>query len=410
MPNQTPAGSSKHPITLNLPTDPITWQRFAVEYEYPVFFTEDIFSPSNPIFKDNVCQLEPEKRHRLIFFIDDGVLTTSPNLGIAIRKYADVHVTQIDLVCDPITMPGGEAIKSNFQYIKKMQELVADHRMDRHSFIVGIGGGALLDAVGFVAATAHRGIRHIRVPTTVLAQNDSGVGVKNSVNSFGQKNYIGTFSPPFSVVNDYAFIRALNARDKKAGMAEAVKVALIRDFEFYNWLEQNANYLTAFNDEIMKVMIRRCAELHLQQIANGGDPFEFGSARPLDYGHWAAHKLEGLTQYKLRHGEAVAIGLALDTHYSAAIGLLPMDSAEKVCSLLERLGFRLWHSALDLRSADSKLEIINGLNDFREHLGGRLTVTLLSEIGVGIEVYEMDHLLVEKSVQWLKKRDSVNSN
>ena len=127
-----------------------------------------------------------------------------------------------------------------------MQRMLFEHRIDRHSYVIAIGGGAVLDAVGLVAATAHRGIRHIRVPTTVLSQNDSGVGVKNGVNLYEQKNFVGTFAPPFAVLNDLDFIDALPPRDKIAGMAEAVKVALIRDAEFFRWLEQNADDLVTF--------------------------------------------------------------------------------------------------------------------------------------------------------------------
>ena len=188
--------------------------------------------------------------------------------------------------------------------------------------MIAVGGGAVLDAVGLVAATTHRGVRLIRVPTTVLAQDDSGVGVKNGVNLYGVKNFCGTFAPPFAVLNDLDLLTPLAERDKIAGMAEAVKVALIRDGDFFAWLERHADDLITFQRPALAAMIRRCAELHMRQIAHGGDPFETGSARPLDYGHWSAHKLESLTKHHLRHGEAVAIGIALDARYSVLAGLL----------------------------------------------------------------------------------------
>ena len=106
-------------------------------------------------------------------------------------------------------------------------------------------------------------------------------------------------------------------------MAEAVKVALIRDGAFFEWLEEKAEALALFTSEPLDRLIRHCAVLHMRQIAHGGDPFERGSVRPLDFGHWAAHKLEALSHYELRHGEAVAIGIALDTRYSVLAGLLP---------------------------------------------------------------------------------------
>jgi len=237
------------------------------------------------------------------------------------------------MVTNPIPMPAGERIKSDSSFIEQMQSIICEHHIDRHSFVLGIGGGALLDAVGLVAATAHRGIRHIRIPTTVLAQNDSGVGVKNGVNLFGQKNYLGTFAPPFAVLNDYQFIETLPDRDKISGIAEAVKVALIRDTRFFEWLEANIGNLTKFNADAMRYMIQRCAQLHMHQIANGGDPFESGSVRPLDFGHWAAHRLETISNYQIRHGEAVAIGIAIDSRYSVLSGLLAKGLDDRIHSL-----------------------------------------------------------------------------
>ena len=187
-------------------------------------------------------------------------------------------------------------------------------------------------------------------------------------------------------------------------MAEAVKVALIRDPVFYSWLEENADRLTTFNADAMQYMIRRCAELHMAQIGQGGDPFETGSARPLDFGHWAAHRLETLTRYHLRHGEAVAIGIALDARYSVLSGLLPEGNEERICFLLEHVGFKLWHPALETINSAGKLDVIQGLTDFREHLGGELTITLLTALGTGIEVHKMDTELVADAIQWLKLR------
>lgn len=386
------------------PTTTMAWQKFSVPFEYPVYFTERIFDPQNTVLLETLTRLEPDKRHRIIVFVDNGLLEVRPQLPDEIRRYSQSHLQSIELVTAPVSMPAGETIKAELHFVEQMQKALADHHIDRHSYVIAIGGGALLDAVGLVAATSHRGIRHIRIPTTVLSQNDSGVGVKNSVNLFGQKNYIGTFAPPFAVLNDYDYIRTLSQRDKIAGMAEAVKVALIRDAGFYSWLEKNADALAVFQEGAMKYMIKRCAELHMHQIAAGGDPFETGSARPLDYGHWAAHKLETTTRYRLRHGEAVAIGLALDTRYSVLCGLLDQGDEDRVCFLLEHLGFKLWHSSLQSKSTNGKLEVLHGLTEFREHLGGTLTITLLEKLGQGVEVHEMDDALVEQSIEWLKAR------
>ncbi|MEE9334298.1 MAG: 3-dehydroquinate synthase [Granulosicoccaceae bacterium] len=385
-------------------TTSTTVQEFTIPYSYPVSFTYDLFNPSNPLLNDTLCLAGNNRRHRLLVFIDEGVVHGQADLLSRIDRYVEQYEQSMDLVTHAVAMPAGEQLKSELHFIEQMQKVICEQHIDRHSFVIGIGGGALLDAVGLVAATSHRGIRHIRIPTTVLAQNDSGVGVKNGVNLLGQKNYIGTFAPPFAVLNDYRFIETLPDRDKISGMAEAVKVALIRDAVFYKWIENNREKLTNFDPNAMRHMIKRCAELHMHQIANGGDPFETGSVRPLDFGHWAAHRLETITRYRLRHGEAVAIGIALDTHYSVLAGLLSAGADERVHSLLSTLGFTLWHAGLELKNSEQQFEILQGLRDFQEHLGGELTITLLRDVGVGKEVHEMDHALVLQAVQWLKQR------
>ncbi len=380
------------------------WQQFSVAFEYPVYFTEGMFRSDNTVLWQAMCRLEPTKQHRALFFVDDGLLVPRPNLLAEISAYADYNGERIKLVADPIVVPGGEQIKGGLGHVESMQQHLLKHHIDRHSYVVAVGGGAVLDAAGLVASTTHRGVRHIRVPTTVLSQNDSGIGVKNGVNLYGQKNFVGTFAPPFAVLNDIEFVEVLAIRDKIAGMAEAVKVALIRDRTFFDWIEDNADALAAFDRTALSYLIRRCAELHMHQIAHGGDPFESGSARPLDYGHWAAHKLEGLTDYDLRHGEAVAIGIALDTRYSVLLGLLSDGEDSRICHLLERIGFKLWHDHLDTRGVGGSYTILEGLRDFREHLGGELSITLLSEIGVGTEVHEMREGLVAEAIAWLRQR------
>lgn len=382
----------------------IHWQRFSVPYEFPVVFTEHVFDPENPALRDVICRLEPGKRHRVIVFVDDGLVASRPTLADAVEEYVRHHAEAIELVTAPVPVPGGEKIKSDLRFIQDIQERLFDHHMDRHSFVIAVGGGAVLDAVGFCAATAHRGLRHIRIPTTVLAQDDSGVGVKNGVNLHGVKNFMGTFAPPFAVLNDMTFAVSLSQRDKIAGMAEAVKVSLIRDREFFTWIERNSDRLVTFEHSTMAYMIRRCAELHMRQIGQGGDPFESGSARPLDYGHWSAHKLETLTMHQLRHGEAVAIGMALDARYSVLAGLLPAGCDDRICALLEYLGFDLWHPALSMTSAAGDLLILEGLREFREHLGGELTVTLLADLGVGVEVHQIDEALMLCALAWLRQR------
>jgi len=377
-------------------------QRFAVPFEYPVYFTRHVFDPGNAALVQALSRLEPHRRQRLVAFVDDGLARHRPGLAADIGAYAAVHGERLELLGAPHPVPGGEAAKNDPALVQALHRRLRELGVDRHAHVLAVGGGAMLDAVGYAAATAHRGVRLVRVPSTVLAQNDSGVGVKNGVNAFGVKNWVGTFAPPFAVLNDFELLASLEPRDRVAGMAEAVKVALIRDRAFFEWMEANARGLADFEAGAAEHLIRRCAELHLAHIGGGGDPFEAGSARPLDFGHWAAHKLEGLSGHALRHGEAVAIGMALDTRYSVQTGTLRAAELERICALLERLGFRLWHPAL----ARAGPALLAGLDEFREHLGGELTLTLLAGIGAGVEVHAVDRAQMAHAVDWLARRDA----
>ena len=381
----------------------IRQQCFSVEYRFPVTFCRGVFDTDSTVLIDIVRQFEPQRRHRMLVFVDGGVMSARPSLGDEIVAYAERYRASLELVTEPISIGGGEAVKRGLEAVIDMQKRMVEYHIDRHSYVVAIGGGALLDAVGLAAATAHRGIRHIRIPTTVLSQNDSGVGVKNGVNLFESKNFFGTFAPPFAVINDYDFIESLPSREKRSGIAEAVKVALIRDKAFFDWLEASAADLARFDADAMIYMIQRCAELHMHQIGKGGDPFERGTARPLDFGHWAAHRLELLTDFSLRHGEAVAVGIALDAEYSVLAGLLDANSNERIRTVLLDLGFSLWHPMLEAQSEGSSL-LMQGLRDFQEHLGGELTITLLDSLGVGVEVHEIDSALMLTAIEKLKAR------
>ncbi|MEE9382643.1 MAG: 3-dehydroquinate synthase [Nannocystaceae bacterium] len=369
---------------------------FTVDFRYPIVFTRSVFHPDNGTFADLLGGACGGAQRKMLVWIDDGVAGAWPDLRARVRAYLELRIAHIRLAQEPSVLPGGEPAKGDLSGLDPLYRQVLRAQLDRHDFIVCVGGGALLDATGYVAATAHRGIRHIRVPTTVLAQNDSGVGVKNGINAFGCKNFVGAFAPPFAVVNDADFLRTLGRRDQVAGFAEAVKVALIRDRTFFVWLEDNAVALAAFETEVVETAVRRCAELHVAHIVGGGDAFERGSARPLDFGHWAAHKLETMTDHALRHGEAVAIGIAIDTTYSVACGRLPAQEGLRVIRLLSALGLATGHAALGRRGADGQISLLRGLEEFRQHLGGQLSITLLDAIGEGVQATAIDEIVLSK--------------
>lgn len=362
-------------------------QEVVVRFRYPVRFTRGLLDPANPVLRDATG---PAGHARLLVVIDDGVVAARPAIADEVVGYCRAHADRLELVGRPIVVRGGEAIKNARGPVEQIRAAIDVHGIDRHAYVVVVGGGAVLDAVGYAAATAHRGVRLIRVPSTVLAQNDSAVGVKNGVNRFGKKNFVGTFAPPHAVLNDLDLLVLLSDRDWVAGISEAIKVALIKDEQFFCWIESNAAALRARSLEPMQWLVHRSAALHLEHIATSGDPFELGSARPLDFGHWAAHKLEHLTEHQLRHGEAVAIGLALDSTYAFLDGALPRAEWQRIIDLLEACGLPSWHPAIARRGQGRWPAVLDGLEEFRQHLGGELTVTLVDGIGRAFEVHEID--------------------
>ncbi len=381
-------------------------QTIAVPFDYPVYFTRDVFAAANRDLVEAVTRKEPRRRHRLFVVLDAGVVAAWPELAATITRYVETHGEVLVLAAEPVVVAGGEAAKNDPAALADLHTRMHGLGLDRQSVVLIVGGGAVLDMAGYAAATTHRGVRVVRIPTTVLAQTDSGVSVKNGVNAFGAKNFLGTFVPPFAVLNDRSFLTTLTARDTIAGMAEAVKVALVRDGDFFRWQEANVRHLAAADPAVVNELIAASARLHLDHIARSGDPFELGSARPLDFGHWAAHKLEMLTEHRLRHGEAVAIGMALDTCYAAAVGLVAAAARDRILALLDGLGLPTWDAALRLYGPDERPAVLDGLAEFREHLGGELTITLLADIGRGLEVHEMRDDVVLQAIDELARRDA----
>lgn len=379
-------------------------QKFSVDYVYQILFTKNIFSKENHTLL-NVLTNEGYTSRKVLFVIDKSVACNHPLIIQDITKYTDAFDT-LHLLHEPIVIDGGETVKNDLKYLELLLSFIDSAHLDRQSFLVAIGGGAVLDLAGFAASIGHRGIQHIRIPSTVLAQNDAGIGVKNGINFFNKKNFLGSFAPPQCVINDVALLKTLSDRDWRSGISEAVKVALIKNESFFEWIEDNVSDLNMRLDAPMEILIYKCAKLHADHISKQGDPFERSSKRPLDFGHWAAHKLEQLSSYNLRHGEAVAIGIALDSAYSYFSGYLNYESFDRIICLLLDLGFFLAHSLLMNQNRDGiNMELLSGLNEFKEHLGGDLQVPLLTSIGQQIDVGFIDQKLLDKAVMMIFQKN-----
>ncbi len=379
-------------------------QRFSVAFHYPVHFTRRCLAPENPCLARTLSRLDENRRHRIAAWVDAGVAAAHPSLLDDLANYAHSHDNVMELAGPPKVIPGGEAVKNGWDAVRNVMTTLGELHLDRQSVVLAIGGGSLLDMIGFAASIVHRGLRLVRMPTTTLAQNDAGIGVKNAMNAHGQKNFVGTFAPPFAVINDADFLPTLCQRDWIGGVAEAFKVAIIKDAAFFSQLCDDAAALAARDLPAMVRCVQRCAELHLEHICTSGDPFEFGSARPLDFGHWAGHRLELLSRYEIGHGQAAAVGIALDSVYAAAQGLLSDDELDAILTALETTGLPIYSDLLQQRTPAGELDILAGLEQFREHLGGRLTVTLPDGLGHRREVHQLDAAAIQAAIAVLKER------
>ena len=376
-------------------------QEFSVSFDYPVCFTRDVFESGNALLADVVDRRGEGRRHRAVVYLDQGVAESHPHLAGQVREYFHEHRDVLELACPPQVIVGGEAAKTSWKVVRDVLTTIGNLHLDRQSYVIVIGGGSVLDMVGFAASIVHRGLRLIRIPSTTLAQADAGIGVKNGMDEHGQKNFVGTFAPPFAVLNDFSLLATLSERDWLGGVAEAFKVALVKDAAFFDDLCDWAPILEKRGQEEMESVIRRCAILHLEHIRDNGDPFEFGSARPLDFGHWAGHRLEVMSNYQLGHGQGVSIGIALDSYYAMHLGLITRADCERICQGLVAAGLPIWSDLLTWRDGDGRLEVLEGLRQFREHLGGILNITLPSPIGEKVEIHDMDTAVIEEAIGFL---------
>jgi 3-dehydroquinate synthase len=358
-----------------------------VPARHRVTFTRDVFDPENPALAQALAGSA-----RCVAFVDDGVAEAHPQLAVALERWLSAR-PGMPALCAVERVPGGERAKAGMEVPDRVVRATVEHRIDRQSCVIAIGGGAVLDAVGFGAAIAHRGCRLVRLPTTVLSQDDAGMAVKNGINLGRRKNYVGTFAVPHAVICDESFLASTPDWSWTGGFSEAVKIALLRDPALLERIERDAAAIRARDMHAAMPVVVRSAELHWRHITLGGDPFETRSARPLDHGHWLAHRLEGLTDGELPHGQAVAVGIAVDTAYAANAGMLPRADADRVMTVLRALGLPTAHPLLAAPDA-----LLAGLEEFREHLGGGLTITLLRGIGDPVDVHEIDHGLLRGAI------------
>jgi len=274
---------------------------------------------------------------------------------------------------DTHVLPDGEQYKTLQQY-GAIMDFLLEHRHSRSTTLIALGGGVVGDLTGFAAATYQRGVDFLQVPTTLLAQVDSSVGGKTGVNHPLGKNMIGAFYQPRCVLADTSVFATLPAREFAAGLAEVLKYGVIRDPEFFAWLEANADACVARQPAALIYAVKRSCELKAEVVA--ADEREADLRAILNFGHTFGHALETLTGYQtLLHGEAVAIGMVLAADLSARQGLLAWAEAARVRAAVAALGLPVLPPPLP---ADA---VIAAMSLDKKVVSGRLRLILASAIG-----------------------------
>lgn len=319
---------------------------------------------------DSLLESVLDKPSKIVVVADAALTAMLPPLVASLARLADTHT---------ISLTSGEAAKSFVRYQALMEEIL-QHGIDRSSVLVAFGGGVIGDLVGFVAATALRGIDLIHIPTTLLAQADSAIGGKTGINTASGKNLVGAFHQPRAVISDTETLATLPPREMRAGYAEVVKYGLLGDGEFFTWCEKNGEAVLAGDAIAIHHAISHAAAMKAAIVAE--DEYESGRRSLLNLGHSFAHAFEAESGYdgSVLHGEAVAAGMMCAFALSTRLGFIAGEAGLRVSKHLAQVGLPSWHSDLPTNSAKPD-RLINHMRADKKARGGQLAFVLVRDIG-----------------------------
>ncbi|MDF1654104.1 MAG: 3-dehydroquinate synthase [Coxiellaceae bacterium] len=288
--------------------------------------------------------------------------------------YLDTVLAQLPANCTHhIILPDGEAYKDINSY-QHIIDFLIQHKFDRDSCLVTLGGGVMTDLGGFVAATYLRGIHLINIPTSLLAQVDASIGGKTAINHHTAKNLIGAFYAADAVLIDTACLATLNQRQFNNGMAEVIKAACIKDAEFFSWLIENQQAIKQQQADAIQHMIDRA--LQIKQRIVDADPYEKGERRLLNFGHTLGHAIEKTSNYELLHGEAVSIGMMMAADISQQQSHFPLQHYKQLQQLLTN-----WQLPTALPANIELTQLMQSLKHDKKSSNGHIKMILLEKIG-----------------------------
>ncbi len=282
-----------------------------------------------------------------------------------------------------LEVPAGEASK-NSELVYQLQSELLRRGVHRDSVIVAFGGGVVGDLAGFVAATVLRGIRFVQVPTTLLAQVDSSVGGKVGIDHPAGKNLIGAFHQPHAVYIDVSLLKTLPEREFRSGLTEAFKIAAALDAEYFAFIARNAGKIKRSNASFLEKLIARSVGLKAAVVMK--DEYETGIRKALNLGHTIGHALEATSGFRILHGEAVGMGIALESEVALRLGLLHRRDQKTLLKTMKALKLRTRPPVLRDRG-----RFFDALRADKKALQGKVRFVLPTSIGacaLGVEVPE----------------------
>ena len=297
-------------------------------------------------------------------------------------------LTSLDVDISVLSLPPGESTKS-WQYIEKTVEWLLAEHIERDDVIIALGGGVIGDLVGFAASILRRGVRFVQIPTSLLAQVDSSVGGKTGINSPHGKNLIGAFYQPQMVLADISLLNTLSSRDFLAGYGEVMKYGLLGDYDFFEWLEENALDMAEGNTEKRIYAVKRSCEMKANIVAN--DEKEKGQRALLNLGHTFCHALETATGLsdRLLHGEGVGIGCALAFETSMRLGLCPQETPSRVRAHLTKMGMKVSLSDIPGNLPNSD-QLIKHMKQDKKAIDGKINFIMAKDIGNAFVLPDID--------------------
>ena len=322
------------------------------------------------------------KKNEKVFCIIDSKIKI--DLNFAKQK----NIKTISIKC-------GENIKTLNGY-KNLAEKLIKSNVNRKSVIIAIGGGSLGDLTGFVASTVLRGLEFFLIPTTLLSQVDSSIGGKNGINTIFGKNLNGTFYQPKQVLIDISLLSTLPKKEIRSGYAEIVKHALIKDYHFFCWLEENANKLLNLNKSILEKAIYKSIIIKLYYVRKDEKELLLNnnSRAMLNFGHTIGHAIESYYNYKkYNHGEAISIGIITEAKISNHLGILSLSELEKIIAHFKKSRLKMYDDILKNK------KLINILTKDKKNFQNNINFSLIDKIGSSIFYKKLDKKKVNHILQ-----------